>query len=132
MKDLGVVTLGLDEPVVTTKPVAEGDERGGLVIPQHSGVWQFIGPTGGADENAEVLHFSHLLQLDAALSQVRRLPPGGVMTRMPLGGPLSTSKPTTRWTRTSTTESGRRLASMDGDSVRRCRDRTISGEVGRA
>lgn len=85
MKDLGPVTLELDEPVVTTKPVAEGEERVGLVIHQHAGVWQFIGATGGTDENVEVLHFFHLLELDAALSQVRRLPPGGVMTRMPIG-----------------------------------------------
>lgn len=85
MKNLGDVTLGLDEPVVTTKPVAEGQERVGLVMHQHAGVWQFIGPTGGTEENGEVLHFSHLLHLDASLSQLRRLPPGAVMTRMPIG-----------------------------------------------
>ncbi|WP_460629788.1 hypothetical protein [Intrasporangium mesophilum] len=85
MKDPQPVTLDLDDSVVTTKPVAEGSERVGLVIHQHNGSWQFIGPTPGTDENGEVLHFSHLLDLDAGLSQVRRLPPGGVMTRMPIG-----------------------------------------------
>ena len=85
MKELGDVTLDLDEPVVTTQPVAEGNERVKLIIHQHSGVWQFIGATGGTDENATVLHFSHLLDFDPALAQARRLPPGGVLTRMPIG-----------------------------------------------
>jgi len=85
MKDLGALTLELDEPVVTTTAVANGGERVELVVHQHNGVWQFIGPTGGTEGNEEVLHFAHLLQRDAGLSQVRRLPPGGVMTRMPIG-----------------------------------------------
>lgn len=85
MKDLGALTLELDEPVVTTAAVACGSERVELVVHQHNGVWQFIGHTAGAEGNEEVLHFAHLLEDDVALSQVRRLPPGGVMTRMPFG-----------------------------------------------
>ncbi|GAA1971554.1 hypothetical protein GCM10009817_09450 [Terrabacter lapilli] len=55
------------------------------MIHQHNDVWQFIGDTKGTEENVQVLHFSHLLELDASLSQVLRLQPGGLITRMPIG-----------------------------------------------
>ncbi len=71
---------GLDA-VLTTRPVAEGLERAMLVLHAHDRTWQIIGSTDGSEDNAVVIHFSHLVERDSSLAAAHDLPPGGIMER---------------------------------------------------
>lgn len=75
---------GLDA-VLTTRPVAEGRERAMLILHQHDGTWQIIGSTDGTEENAVMIHFSHLVNQDSTLAEARDLPQGGLMERQWVG-----------------------------------------------
>ena len=75
---------GLDA-VLTTRPVAEGHERAKLILHEYDGTWQFIGSTDGTEENAVVMHFSHLLEHDRSLAAAEDLPVGGLMERQFVG-----------------------------------------------
>ena len=75
---------GLDA-VLTTRPVAEGHERAIRILHEYDGTWQFVGSTDGTEENAVVMHFSHLLEHDRSLAAAEDLPIGGLMERQFVG-----------------------------------------------
>ena len=81
---LAVADEELDDlGVVTTRQVLDGDEAVALVIHDSEGDWQFLHHSlvPLSEEDARIVHISHLFALDPSLEALGSLPEGSAASR---------------------------------------------------